>query len=149
MTQRSTPHPARLLTAALLLSGLLTACAPTIAPFSARAYEMAVDLKVDASRVIERAEEPFDRHRTRVEALQVRMQKAVEYARGRPRNEHSTRQWELMNDPDGFLLGGFLARWEAEDSLSFGFITEAGALVAEGFDAIIGLESGKAGNQRR
>ena len=54
-----------------------------------------------------------------------------------------------MNDPDGFMLGGFLARWEAEDSLSHAFIVEAGSLIEEGFDAIIGLESGKVGNNRK
>jgi hypothetical protein len=143
------PLRARPLLAALLLSGLLSACTPTIAPFSARASEMAVDIKVDASRVIERAEEPFDRHRVRIEALQVRMQKATEYAKGRPRNEHSSQQWALMGDPDGFLLGGFLARWEAEDSLSYAFIVEARSLIDEGFDAIIGLESGKVGSNRK
>lgn len=139
----------RLLFAVLLVSGLLPACTPSIAPFSARAYEMAVDIKVDAIRVMERAEEPFDRHRSRVESLQVRMQKAAEYAKGRPRNEHSSKQWELMNDPEGFLLGGFLARWQSEDSLSYGFIVEAGSLIEEGFDAIIGLESGKLGSNRK
>ena len=110
---------------------------------------MAVDLKVDATRVMEQAEEPFDRHRSRVDALRIQMQKAAEYANGRPRNEHSSRQWTLMNDPEGYLLGGFLSRWEQEDSLSYAFIVEAGNMVAEGFDTIIGLESGKVGNQRR
>lgn len=142
------PH-IRFLLAVLFASSLLSGCSPTVAPFSARAYEMAVDIKVDASRVVTRAEEPFDRHRSRVESLRIRMQKAEEYAKGRPRNEHSSRQWSIMNDPNGFMLGGFLARWEAEDSLSHAFIVEAGSLIEEGFDAIIGLESGKVGNNRK
>lgn len=71
---------------------------------------MAVDIKVDALRTLERAEEPFSRNQSRIEALRVRMEKASEYARGRPRNEASARQWEIMKDPDGHMMGGFLTR---------------------------------------
>lgn len=110
---------------------------------------MAVDLKVDAMRTLERAEEPFGQHQSRVESLRIRMEKATEFARGRPHNEYSTRQWEMMGDPEGYMMGGFLTRWEMEDSLSYGFIREARALIADGFDTIIGLESGKIGNDRR
>lgn len=110
---------------------------------------MAVDIKVDALRTLERAEEPFSRNQSRIEALRVRMEKASEYARGRPRNEASARQWEIMKDPDGHMMGGFLTRWQQEDSLSHGFIRQAHVLIAEGFDTIIGLESGKIGNDRR
>ena len=85
------PH-IRFLLAVLFASSLWPGCSPAVAPFSARAYEMAVDIKVDASRVVTRAEEPFDRHRSRVESLRIRMEKAEEYAKGRPRNEHSSRQ---------------------------------------------------------
>ena len=131
----------------LVLAG--SACTPVISPFSARAYEQAVDLKVDALRTIELAEEPFDRHRSRAEALQVRLAKAAEYAKGRPRNEVSARQWDIMIDPDGHMIGGFLKRWEEQDSLSWAFIREATFQIEAGFDAIIGLESGKTGNERR
>lgn len=135
--------------AALTLWLVALGCTPSIAPFSARAYEQAVDIKVDMMRTIERAEEPFGNHRTRVEALKLRMQKASEFAKGRPRNEISARQWEIMVDPEGFMAGGFLARWELEDSLSWGFIREASIQIEAGFDAIIGLESGKVGSDRR
>ena len=131
---------------ALLAIALLgPGCSPTIAPFSGRAYELAVDLKVDALRTIERAEDPYVKHASRVESLQTRMQKAVEYARGRPNNDITTRQWEIMADPEGHMVGGFLTRWEREDSLSWGFIREASQQIEAGFDTIIGLESGKVG----
>lgn len=120
-----------------------------MAPFSARAYEQAVDLKVDALRIMERAEEPFGKHRSRVDALRVRLQKATEYAKGRPRNEISARQWEIMVDPEGHMAGGFFTRWEMRDSLSWGFIKEATAQIESGFDTIIGLESGKIGSDKR
>lgn len=134
---------------AVLMALVMSSCTPAIAPFSARAYEQAVDLKVDALRIMERAEEPFDRHRSRVESLQVRLQKAAEYAKGRPRNEVSARQWEIMIDPDGYMAGGFLKRWEEKDSLTWGFIREATGQIESGFDTIIALESGKTGSDKR
>jgi len=127
----------------------LSGCTPSIAPFSARAYEQAVDLKVDALRLMERAEEPYSRYRSRVEALEVRLVKAREYATGRPHNEITARQWHIMVDPDGYMVGGFFKRWAAEDSLSWGFIREASLQIEAGFDTIIGLESGKTGSERR
>ena len=144
---RSRKYVRSLITVILVLvSG--SGCSPAIAPFSGRAYELAVDLKVDAIRTMERAEESFSKHERRVESLQIRMQKAVEFARGRPNNSASTRQWEIMADPDGHMVGGFLSRWQEEDSLSWGFIREASSQVEDGFDAIIGLESGKVGSKQ-
>jgi len=42
------------------------------------------------------------------------LDKALEYARGRPRNEITIRQWRIPIDNDGNLLGGFLAGWKKE-----------------------------------
>ncbi len=120
-----------------------SACAPSIAPFSARAYEMTVDLKVDALKTIKRAEDPWEEHADRIEALQTRLSKAYEFSAGRPRNELSTEQWLVMLDPEGYLLGGMLARWRKDSTLSPVFIHEASLLVEAGFDSIIRLESGK------
>lgn len=121
----------------------IVGCAPTIAPFSARAYEQAVELKVEALAVMGAATEPFEAHRDEVKALRLELDKAYEFARGRPDNEISARQWAILRDPDRNLLGGFLARWEREGTLSPFFVTEAQGLVADAFDTVIGLESGK------
>lgn len=118
-------------------------CTPTIAPFSERAYEQAVSLKVDALAVMGEATDPYDVHRDEVAALRSEVEKAYEFAHGRPKNDLSARQWALLKDPDRNLLGGFLARWEAQGSLAPVFVTEAQRLVAQAFDTIIGLESGK------
>jgi hypothetical protein len=75
--------------------------------------------------------------------LETELTKAYEFSKGRPDNEISTRQWEILINPDGNLLGGFLKRWEEEETLSQMFVTEMQVLVSDGFDTIIGLESGK------
>lgn len=131
------------------LWGLLSGCTPSIAPFSARAYELAVDLKVDALRTVKRAEEPWSQHADRIERLEVQAQKAYEFSAGRPRNEITTEQWSMMIDPDGYLLGGFFTRWKAEGTLSPVFIQEASQLLSAGFDSIISLESGKIGGRNQ
>lgn len=130
-------------TIALLIVLFLTACAPTISPYSAVAYEQATSLKVEALAVMDRATEPYEAHAAEADALRLRLAKAHEYARGRPRNEESTRQWAILIDPERNLLGGFLRRWQERSTLSTTFVAEAKRLVADGFDTIIGLESGK------
>lgn len=39
---------------------------------------------------------------------------AYEYAKGRPKNAISARQWEILKGPNRHLLGGFLQRWKLE-----------------------------------
>jgi len=123
----------------------LSSCSPSIAPFSLSAYEMAVDLKVDALRLMDNAEQPYADSSKKIADLKVSMDKAFEFAAGRPKNVHSTEQWNMMNDPDRNLMAGFLLRWEEETSLSRTFIVEAKKIISRSFDAIIGLESGKIG----
>lgn len=115
----------------------------TISKFSPKAYENAVSLKVEASKVMDFATEPFADHQEKVDALVMLIDKAYEYAKGLPKNEISTKQWKILKDPARNLLGGFLERWEEESTLSPAFVKNAKDQVAKAFDTIIGLESGK------
>ncbi len=133
---------------ALCVCSAFAACSPAIAPYSFHAYQQAVELKVDSLDLMALAELPFSEQAKSIIALRSRLSKAYEFARGRPRNDHSTEQWEIMLDPEAHLLGGFLTRWEEQGRLSQSFITEALSIVSGGFDAIIGLESGKIGSEQ-
>ena len=115
----------------------------SISPFSPTAYQYATSLKVEALMLMDKGTEPYATHQAEVEALTTRVDIAYEYAKGRPNNEVSTRQWEILKDPNRHLLGGFLQRWKDASQLSQPFVTEAKGLVADAFDTIIGLESGK------
>ncbi|MBA4358003.1 MAG: hypothetical protein C0405_09805 [Desulfovibrio sp.] len=132
----------RSLAALLLACAWLAGCA-SIAPYSQKAYEQATSLKVEALAVMDKAESPFAGQKAVVEALRLNLDKAYEYAKGRPKNEISTRQWAILKDPSRNSLGGFLKRWEEKQTLSEAFIAQAKDLVADGFDTVIGLESGK------
>ncbi|MCS3859678.1 hypothetical protein [Salinibacter ruber] len=71
------------------------------------------------------------------------MEKAYEFAKGRPENEISARQWRILIDPDRDLLGGFLADWKKQSAFSATFVEEKKTQIARAFDTIIELESGK------
>jgi hypothetical protein len=114
-----------------------------ISVFSPEAYKQAVELKVEALELMSFATSPYDDNEESVTYLKTELKKAYEFALGRPNNELSAGQWEILIDEEGNLLGGFLKRWETEGSLSEMFISEMQLLVSDAFDTIIGLESGK------
>lgn len=126
----------------IFLFSFVGACAST-SPYSATAYEQAVSLKVQSLSLMKKATNSYNSHKEAVERLEDEIDIAYEFAKGRPNNEVSTKQWELLKDPERNLLGGFLARWEKEKELSKGFIMEARGLIADAFDKIIQLESQK------
>lgn len=135
--------PRRWLPALLpLLMVLATACT-TIASYSETAYRYATTLKVESLALMDKANEPYSAHATEVEQLSLELDKAYEYAHGRPNNEFSARQWAILRDPGRSLLGGFFARWKREGKLSSTFITEVKQNVGDAFDKISELESGK------
>lgn len=128
--------------AILALTMLLLSCS-SIALYDQYAYTQATSLKVDALTLMDMATDDFSNHGDAVNQFQIKLEKAYEYEKGRPKNEISTEMWELLKNPDGNLLGGFIKRWRDEKNLSKGFIDEAKKLVARGFDLIAGLESEK------
>lgn len=127
----------------VLICFVTAGCAPDISLYSEHAYDQAVTLKISSLRLIEHANEPYSDHAQDVESLIHDIDKAYEYAKGRPRNALSARQWKILKDPDGHLLGGFFIRWKEQETLSPVFITEAKGVISDAFDTLIGLESGK------
>jgi len=121
----------------------IQSCAPSISLFSETAYQQAIELKVASLDLMDQATEPYSERKEKAYQLRLELQKAYEFANGRPDNEHSARLWRIMIDPDEEMMGGFLNRWEANETMSGYFISEAKENIAEGFDIIIGLESGK------
>ena len=115
----------------------------TISPFSPNAYEQATSLKVEALTLMEKANQPYPDQKVSVEAVQMSVEKAYEYAKWRPKNQDSISQWEVIRDPSKNSLGGFLNRWKQKTTLDSEFIQEAKSLVSDGFDTVIHLESGK------
>lgn len=127
----------------ILLAALFFTACSSVSVFSPEAYKQAVDLKIESLNLMSFATMPFGDYAEDVEFLKTELNKSYEFAKGRPNNEISTNQWEILLDEDRSLLGGFLKRWEEEETLSEMFVEEAQLLVSDAFDTIIGLESGK------
>jgi hypothetical protein len=126
------------------LSIFMIGCETTsIARYDETAYSQIVSLKVDSLSLIEKGTEAYSLHEAEVVQLQKELQFAYEYAHGRPKNAITAEQIHLLMDPEGYLLGGFLKRWENEGSLRKAFVDNAKGLISDAFDQIIGLESGK------
>ena len=53
------------------------------------------------------------------------------------------KQWQILMDTNGHLLGGFLIRWRNNGKLKKAFIDDAKAIVDSSFSQIAKLESRK------
>ncbi|MGB5286994.1 MAG: hypothetical protein WBQ32_06560 [Ignavibacteriaceae bacterium] len=126
-----------------VIIGLLFNACSSVSVYSPEAYKQAVDLKIESLNLMLFATMPYSDYEEDVAFLETELSKAYEFAKGRPNNEISANQWEILIDEDRNLLGGFLKRWEEEETLSEMFVSEAQLLVSDAFDTIIGLESGK------
>lgn len=124
-----------------LVSG--SGCGSLIATYDHYAYTKTIDIKVELLYLMDKAVAPFESHREDIKILQMKIEKAYEYEKGRPKNEITVTMWEKFKSPDRFLFGGFIKRWKTKETLSEGFIKESKKTVGAAIDQIIGLESGK------
>ena len=121
---------------------LFSACS-FIAHYDQVAYEHATSAKVDTLAVMDKATGSYSDHQKDVDALVIELDKAYEYDRGRTLNKITITQWDILRDPNGNLVGGFLKMWKAKGSLSATFVSEKKIQIGKAFDQIIALESGK------
>jgi hypothetical protein len=121
----------------------LAACAPLIGPYSPTAYKNATSLKADTLALMGKATEPYSKHEQKVESLMISTNEAYEYVHGIPSDNLSARQWEILKDPDGDLLGKFFSRWKSKGTLGRVYIGEFRGIVSDAFDEIICLEANK------
>jgi len=122
---------------------VLLGCASTISTYDQYAYVQTTSLKVEALALMDKAIDSVSKYLPAIEKIEIKLNKAYEYEKGRPNNEISTQMWEILRSPDKHLLGGLLKRWRDEIRLSAGFIDNEKKLIGEAFDIIAGLESKK------
>jgi hypothetical protein len=115
----------------------------SISVFSQYAYQQAVDLKVESLNLISQADHSYKDYQKEVNDLIQKIDKAYEYAKGRKDNDLSTKQWEILINPDGHLFGSFLKKWKSEDKLSSTYLNEKLKQISDAYDEVINLESGK------
>lgn len=132
-----------LILVALILSPV-AGCA-LISHYDATSYQHATDLKAQSLLLIAKATDPPGMHAAEIAAVQLKLLQAYEYERGKGKpNLITVQQWELLNNPDGALMGGFLKKWQTENAAqSPAFIKGVSTNVSAAFDEIIKLERAK------
>jgi hypothetical protein len=132
----------------LLLAVFLLASCSNIAFYDQAAYANAVDTKVQTLALMNLAVNPYSSQSAEIAGVNLQMQKAYEYDRGRPMNQTTLQMWDVLlktdpEHPDEGLWPRFLERWRKSGTLSPVFISDKKEHLATAFDAIIALESGK------
>jgi hypothetical protein len=113
------------------------------APYDQYSYQKAVEIKVDASRLMDKATTPYEEHTQEADNLLTEMEKMVVYKLNRPNNEISYRMWQLQSDADKNLLAGFLKKWNEKGKFSQAFLDEAKPQVMEAMNILIQYEGRK------
>ncbi|MGG8496703.1 hypothetical protein ACQY1Q_09820 [Tenacibaculum sp. TC6] len=128
----------------ILITGFLFSCSVLkTAPYDQYSFQKAVEIKIDASHLIEKAENPYQENIIDIQKLKNKIAKIVEYEKYKPNNEITYKMWLLLADENKNLLAGFLKRWEEKNTLSSFFITEAKGQITEAFDLLIQYEGKK------
>jgi hypothetical protein len=122
---------------------VLAACTPLISPYDHAAYQNATAAKAEVLALVDKATEPYSDHARQVEDMLLAVNKAYEYARGLPQNRITARQWEILKDPNGNLIGGFVSTWKKQGRTSRAYAEEKREQLAEAFDYLICLEANK------
>ncbi len=139
---QKTPPRALVWLLALILATGLSACVAT-APYDQYVYAQTTGLKVDALKLMAKAGKAYSSQKEAVEKFTDTWDKVYEYELHRRNNGIRIEMWKLLRDPQHHLMGGFLARWQKDSTLSDTFIDEARIQVGKAFDQLSELESGK------
>lgn len=127
----------------VLFSLLLSSCI-AMASQDPVAIKNATDIRVEANRLIDNAVDAYGLHAQDAEFVQLRGLQALEYAKAKEDNYQTVKQWEILMDPDGNLLGGFLKKWEDKGSgFKMPFLSGVKKNIFSAIDEIIRLEKAK------
>ncbi|WP_136468754.1 hypothetical protein [Flagellimonas onchidii] len=113
------------------------------APFDQYSYQKAVEIKVDASRLMDKAITPYQDHSQEIADLFVDVEKITVYEKDKPNNGISYQMWKLLSDDDKNLLAGFFKNWKEKGKFSQVFLKESKNQVVEAMDILIQYEGKK------
>ena len=122
---------------------MVLSCNSLMSTFDQTAYSQVTSLKVDALDLMDKSVEDYTSHDADVKALQLKISKAIEYDKHRPNNTITNKMWDILNDPNGHLLGGFFVKWKKDGKEGSAYIMEKKKQIGGSFDQIAELESKK------
>ncbi|MFC6097343.1 hypothetical protein ACFPVY_11875 [Flavobacterium qiangtangense] len=127
--------------AIVLFTMTIVSCESTrTAVFDQYSYQKTTELKVETSKLMDKATTPFSKNTAEVEALLLNIEKLSEYEKNKPNNEITFAMWNVLSDPEKNLVGGFFKRWKEKETLSPTFVTESKKQVLEALDLLIQYE---------
>src|SRR5436305_11707734 len=109
----------------LFLFVLLISCKPLISLYDQYAYTQATSLKVDMQNLaLESDSVSYDSAKLDIDRVNVELQKAYEYNKGRDLNSLSTKQYEiLVSDKD--FYNQCLSNWKSSGKENKAFVQDA------------------------
>ena len=108
--------------------------------FDQYSYQRTTELKVETSKLIDKATTPYSKNTVEIEALLLNIEKLAEYEKNKPDNDITFAMWTVLSDQEKNLLGGFFKRWKEKETLSPTFVTESKKQVLEALDLLIQYE---------
>lgn len=115
----------------------------SISPYDYHSYENATSLKSETISLMERGTEEYSKHVDSINDLNLKIEIAYEYEKGKPKNSITTKMWEKLKDPSGGLYGDFIKLWREQNTLGPDYVQAKKRIVEQSFDEIIKLESKK------
>lgn len=101
-------------------------------------------LKLDAVSIMKKGAKSFSSMAPQINEFKAKMTDQIDYEKAKgDKNLKTVQMLEILNNPEGNLLGGFLSRWENEGKLQAPFIKEIAGVVTKNFDKVINLEKKK------
>lgn len=129
------------LTLLIALFFAITSCTSTkTALFDHYSYQKTTELKVETSKLMDKAITSYSTHKEEVEALTLSIEKLAEYEKNKPNNEITFAMWKLLTNKEKNLLAGFFKRWETKGIVSRAFLEESKKQVLDALDLLIQYE---------
>lgn len=125
----------------LLLAFATISCESTRTDiFDQYSYQRTTELKVETSKLMDKATTPYSKNLAEVEALFLNIEKLAEYEKNKPYNQITFAMWTILTDQEKNLLGGFFKRWKEKETLTPVFLEESKKQVLEAMDLLIQYE---------
>lgn len=125
----------------LILAFATISCESTrTAVFDQYSYQRTTELKVETSKLMDKATTPYSKNKVEIEALYLNIEKLAEYEKNKPDNQITFAMWTILTDQEKNLLGGFFKRWKEKETLTPIFLEESKKQVLEAMDLLIQYE---------
>ena len=125
----------------LVLAFATISCESTrTAVFDQYSYQKTTELKVETSKLMDKATTPYSKNKAEIEALFLNIEKLAEYEKNKPDNQITFAMWTILTDQEKNLLGGFFKRWKEKETLTPVFLEESKKQVLEAMDLLIQYE---------